>query len=316
MNRFDTEERVHELPTIFHYWSNKYLRPKLERFGFASPDDFFFRMCLRILDEQKDREVVRQLISLGAGNGELEIPLARFLMDHTQQPFLITITDINENMLARAKTAACGAEVESCVRFEVVDFNRWQPDQPYDVVIANQCLHHVTELEDLFQQISSHLAEDGYFLVSDMIGRNGHQRWPEALALVQQFWQELPEAYRWNHQLRRHEQQFINHDCSDESFEGIRSQDILPLLIENFNFELFIAFANVIDIFVDRAFGHNFDSNAQKDLEFIDRIHRADEVALTDGTIKPTHMIAAMTTENRAQLRYIEPLTPEFAVRR
>ena len=28
---------IHELPGIFHYWSNRYVRPKLESFGFSSP---------------------------------------------------------------------------------------------------------------------------------------------------------------------------------------------------------------------------------------------------------------------------------------
>jgi len=32
---------VHALPGIFHYWSDKYLRPKLEAFGFSNPDQFF-----------------------------------------------------------------------------------------------------------------------------------------------------------------------------------------------------------------------------------------------------------------------------------
>ena len=32
---------VHALPPIFHYWSNRYLRPMLEEFGFSHPDAFF-----------------------------------------------------------------------------------------------------------------------------------------------------------------------------------------------------------------------------------------------------------------------------------
>ena len=33
--------KVHDLPPIFHYWSNKYIRPKLEAFGFSTPNDMF-----------------------------------------------------------------------------------------------------------------------------------------------------------------------------------------------------------------------------------------------------------------------------------
>ncbi len=34
----------------------------------------------------------------------------------------------------------------------------------------------------------------GRFIVSDMIGRNGHMRWPEALAIVQEFWSRAAEG--------------------------------------------------------------------------------------------------------------------------
>ncbi len=66
------------------------------------------------------------------------------------------------------------------------------------------------------------------FVTNDMIGRNGHQRWPEALEIVNQYWHELPEAYRYNKLLSRYEPEYMNWDCSTEGFEGIRAQDILP----------------------------------------------------------------------------------------
>ena len=32
-----------QLPEIYHYWSNTYLRPKLERIGFSHPEAVFRR---------------------------------------------------------------------------------------------------------------------------------------------------------------------------------------------------------------------------------------------------------------------------------
>jgi hypothetical protein len=40
---FDTMQHVHELPPIFHYWSDKYLRPMVEEFGFRSAEELFAR---------------------------------------------------------------------------------------------------------------------------------------------------------------------------------------------------------------------------------------------------------------------------------
>ena len=36
IKRFKSCRNVHELPAIFHYWSNKYLVPKFLPFGFAN----------------------------------------------------------------------------------------------------------------------------------------------------------------------------------------------------------------------------------------------------------------------------------------
>ena len=63
-------------------------------------------------------------------------------------------------------------------------------------------------------------------------------RWPEAYGVLSELWKELPETYKYNHQLKRLEIEYENWDCSTEGFEGIRSQDILPLLIETFHLDL------------------------------------------------------------------------------
>ena len=62
---------------------------------------------------------------------------------------------------------------------------------------------------------------------------------------MHEFWRKLPPSYRFNRKLERYEEMFLNYDCSADGFEGIRSQDILPLLLENFHFHVFIALANV-----------------------------------------------------------------------
>jgi hypothetical protein len=149
-----------------------------------------------------------------------------------------------------------------------------------------------------------------------MIGRNGHMRWPEALDYVHQFWRELPESHRYNHQLKRYEALYENWDCSTEGFEGVRAQDILALLVKNFHFEAFFAYANIIDPFIDRGFGHNFDVNKESDRSFIDRVHATDVAQMLAGKIKPTQMLAAMRASPVTLGLFIPPFTPEFCIRR
>lgn len=315
-NTYDNCLAVHELPDIFHYWSNRYLRPKLEAFGFSSPYDFFDKY----LEDQCRRkpEAPKRFISIGSGNCDMEVAAARTLRNKGFTNFTFECLELNPTMLKRGEALAAEQQVTDNVSFVSGDFNKWRSRRNrYDVVIANQSLHHVLNLEHLLSSIKKALTPDGRFLISDMIGRNGHMRWPEALEIVNEFWNQLPPWYQYNYQLRRNVTVYENWDCSQEGFEGIRAQDILPLLTNLFPFELFIAFGNVIDPFIDRGFGLNFDPSRDWDRAFIDKVHERDECELIRGKVKPTHMIAVARKKAYSEkLKHHEPLTPQFCIRR
>ncbi|MBN8727253.1 MAG: class I SAM-dependent methyltransferase [Xanthomonadales bacterium] len=311
---FADQLEVHDLPAIFHYWSNTWLRPELEKHGFSNPDEFFVHYL-----ERTAGEIGRPLraASLGCGNCDTEIRIARGLVERGVRDFTIECIDINEAMLERGRQLAAAEGVAAHIAPLRGDFNRWQPVSRYEAILANQSLHHVVNLEGLFSAIEQALLPEGRFITADMIGRNGHMRWPEALAIVQEYWQELPEDYRWNRQLKRQEHVFMDWDCSTEGFEGIRAQDILPLLVERFGFEFFFAFGNLVDPFIDRGFGPHFDAEAGWDRGFIDRVHRRDEAEMRKGTITPTHMLAVLRRRPyHGPLRCRPGLEPSRCVRR
>ncbi len=291
---FSEQAQVHDLPAIFHYWSNRHLRPQLERFGFANPDEFFANYLAAAYADARAANRHARFASLGCGNCDTEVRVAAMLVARGIDAFTIDCVDINDAMLARGRELAAAAGVSAQIDAVRGDFNDWRPVARYDAILANQSLHHVVNLEGLFDAIDAALQPDGRFVASDMIGRNGHMRWPEALAIVHEYWRELPRAYRRNVQLRRHEEQFENWDCSISGFEGIRAQDILPLLLARFDFELFVGYGNLVDPFIDRSFGPHFDAGAPWDRDFIDRVHARDEADMLAGRITPTHMMAVM----------------------
>ena len=171
------------------------------------------------------------------------------------------------------------------------------------------------DLEGLFDRIRAGLVKEGLFLTSDMIGRNGHQRWPEAKRIVEEYWRRLPDSYRFNLQLQRMETEFLDWDCSSDCFEGIRAQDILPLLLQRFGFEVFIGFGNIVDPFIDRGFGHHFSSEREWDRRFIDEVHARDEAEISAGTISPTHMIAVLTLDMNTVTQHRPGLSPRHCLR-
>jgi SAM-dependent methyltransferase len=311
---FSAQSDVHDLPAIFHYWSNRYLGPKAREAGFDHPDAFFVQHLCNCYDGASGG--TRRFASIGAGNCDTEVRVARAIAATGRDAFTIECLEISKAMLARGVEQARAEGVGAHVLPVEGDFNFWRPAGTYDAIMANQSLHHVSRLESLFDAVRAALAPHGRFIVSDTIGRNGHMRWPEALAIVQEFWSELPASYRYNRALERHEESYENWDCSAAGFEGVRAQDILPLLLERFSFEVYFAFGNVIDVFVDRAFGHNFDPARDWDRDFIDRVQARDEAEIRAGRLTPTHMFAVMHAGPQGKMRCVDGITPAGSLRR
>jgi SAM-dependent methyltransferase len=311
---FEHDEVVHNLPEIFHYWSNKYLLPMIQPFGFIHPDDFFIKQLANAMPSSANAHA--HFISIGAGNCDTEVRVAQGLIAMGITNFTIECIELNPAMLARGRALATDTGLHAHVLPVQGDFNKWEPTKPYNAVMANQSLHHVLELEHLFNAILTAIkTSNGVLITSDMIGRNGHMRWPEALAIVEEYWLTLDDKYKNNRQLKRVENKFVNWDCSTEGFEGIRAQDILPLLNQQFHFDLFIPFSNVIAPFVDRSFGPNFDLNSADDRAFIDAVHARDELEIAAGRIKPTQMFAVLSADFSRPSLHRTHLTPAFCER-
>lgn len=310
---FDNLAEVHALPEIFHYWSNKHLLPLVKEFQIEGIDHFFARYLTQAAANTD--HPVPTFLSVGAGNCDTEVRVAKLLRQEGLEEFVIECVEYSPEMLERGKLLASHEGVLRHLAFLQADANSWKASSRYTGVMANQSLHHVVNLEGLFETIASSLHEKGLFVVSDVIGRNGHQRWPEALDLVNRFWKELPKKYRYNHALNRYEELYQNWDWSKSGFEGIRAQDILPLLIKKFSIAVFIPFGNVIDVFIDRAFGYNFDPLSEWDRDFIDRVHECDERGFKSGGLKPAHMMAVLTRDTVDPVLISRGLSPEFCVR-
>jgi SAM-dependent methyltransferase len=310
---FETVTNVHDLPAIFHYWARNFLQPKCEVLGIPDLTEFFARYARAACRAQPTRPCY--LVSLGVGNCETEVAIAEQLLASHTTNFVLVCVDLNPHMLARGRDLASAKGVTQHLQFVESDIKGWSIDRGYAVVMANQSLHHFQELELLFRKTQQALGDEGVFVVFDVIGRNGHMRWPEALEVVHRIWKTMPERYKYNHLLRRHERMYDNWDCSAGGFEGIRAQDILPLLVKHFHFELFLAYGNVIDVFIDRAFGHNFDVACEEDRRFIDMVGRLDDDLINKGVVKPTHLFAVMRNHGSGETKVYRHWTQDFCLR-
>jgi len=313
LRAYDEVETVHELPLIHGYWTERYVTPLLVDVGATSIDDLWEQQiaeqCARRAPENA------RLVSLGAGNGEGELPLVARLAERGLTNIEVVLLELNPAMIDRALELAEQLGLRDRVRAEQTDLNTWKADESADIYLAVHSLHHVVELEHLYDEVADSIDAHGVVLVNDMIGRNGHVRWPEAAAIVHRIWRVAPERYRYNHYVKQIDAAYPDIDCSGEGFEGIRSQDVLPLLLERFYPDMYVPFGNVIDPFVDRVYGHNFDPQNPGDTFFIDSVATLDEAAIDLGIITPTHLVASFRARP-VICRYPHERSPERTVRR
>ena len=312
--QFADPSALKKLPPVYQYWSQKFLVPILrEVFGTGNIAALYATRFREAMDKQADSN---RVLSIGAGDCRVEVAIAKKMLELGGGGFVIDCTDLSGQRLERGRVLAEAEGVAQYLEFHEVDLNQWSPPHRYAGAMAHHALHHIVELEALFARIRELLVDEGVFVSIDMIGRNGHMRWPEALAWIERIWGFLPEKYKFNHQFGRTIDPYVNWDCSKKGFEGIRAQDILPLLLQNFAFTHFAAVAGLVDIFVERGYGHNFDRESPADLAFIDFVQQLNTTLIDHGEVKPTMLFAAMRkTPGPAPVRVHRHWTPEFCVR-
>jgi SAM-dependent methyltransferase len=284
---------MHEGSAAAHWLNGRFLESRLrEVFGTVGVVELY----ARYLAEAVQRSGIAEVVSLGSGRGILEIQIVSRMRVHGVTPFRITCLELSPAMVERTRDAARAAGLEQFIRAEVADLNLpISIMQPVAAFMAHHSLHHLIELEQLFDHVARWLHPEGAFIVVDMIGRNGHMRWPETLAVIRQIWPLLPDRLRWDHLFQKRDAWYENWDCSIEGFEGIRAQDILPELVRGrFKFERFFATGGLADVFYDRRFGRNFELANPLDVAFLEQIQALEDQLIANGKIKPVCLYAVM----------------------
>ena len=303
---------AHAIPAIFEHWERTHVRPLLEPLGADDTEQFFVR---QLLDSAKrSGSPAPRFLSLDAGTCDLELQLAVALRQAGLGEFNIECVELSPLKLARARATALARGLARHVTLVRADTNTWRAKTSYDGVLGRGGLDRVQRLERLLDEVQRALADGASFVVSSRIGRNGHRCWPEALAEVQRFFEELPIGHRWNHLLRRSEMTFVDHDQSRFG-QGLRAQDVLPQLLARFSMPLFAGYGGAIEAFVSAAMGPNLSPQVARDRDFIARVHDNDEALLQAGQLTPTRMLAVLTAGDSGTPAYARGLAPASCVR-
>jgi SAM-dependent methyltransferase len=212
----------------------------------------------------------RRVLEIGCGIGSLCVNTCRNL-DLWGMPYeAYHAFDISEEVIDVARRAVAREGLRGVTLF-TADANTVElPANRYDLVLISQSIHHVAELEHLYNQILGTLTPNGVFICSDYFGPTRMQ-WTEAQLtimndLLAAFPDELLPNSRKEFRLEREVKRiplkiFLDHDPS----EGVRAAEALPLAREMFEIEVHKPCGGTILYELLRGRIHNFDDEDEKD---------------------------------------------------
>lgn len=156
--------------------------------------------------------------------------------------------------------------------------------EKWDIIICISALHHIVELERLIKFCHESLNENGEFWsIGEYVGRNGNQLWPDARNEADRVFKILPEKYRRNYWTGQVDPVIPENDYSVGCFEGIRSEDIEPIL-ERWFIPLDVYRRNCfLWRLLNMAYSDNYDIKSREDRQWIVRLVEAELNHFRDG---------------------------------
>ena len=237
----------------------------------------------------------RHALEIGCGGGDLAFELIRAGTCERIDAF-----DIAEGAIAAAQLKVRDQGL-STLRFHLLDGNTWSmPRNQYDFVYASHALHHIENLEHLFEQVATTLRPGGVLFASDYIGPSRMQYSDAAIAVMNRALETLPEAKRLDRFgalkasiQRRPIEIYLQYDPS----EAVRSAEIIPVMRRFFDVEVVpmgtsLSFEVLLDVV------HNFDPDDEADNALIDGIMRMEQQAERAGEAEP--LFACLVAHHRS----------------
>ncbi|ODT79546.1 MAG: hypothetical protein ABS69_07150 [Nitrosomonadales bacterium SCN 54-20] len=204
--------------------------PNESPYGYASrllaanipetPPDF----VARLKSKAEARGIVK-VLSLCSGAARFEASYAAQVGSNVEW----TLLDINVDLLELASK-----QFSPTVKLDLIEANVNELEfsgEKWDVILCISALHHIVEIERVVKFCHDSLNEDGEFWsIGEYVGRNGNRLWPDAREEANKIFHQLPKRYRLNRHTNLVDYEIPDNDYSVGCFEGVRSEDIEPVL--------------------------------------------------------------------------------------
>ena len=147
------------------------------------------------------------------------------------------------------------------------------------------------------ETVNNSLKNDGEFWsIAEYVGRNGSRLWPDSYKEANDIFISLPEKYRMNHVKQKDkvvlDENLPNLDCSLRTFEGIRAEDIIPVLDKKLVRNTVQQWSTIIWRILGPAYIPNYDMDNDEDRKLVEEIARKDIDFFLSGRLMPVGMNA------------------------
>lgn len=162
-----------------------------------------------------------RVLSLGCGTGRLENILLAISPNME-----IDAIDISEDSLNEARERSKILGTTSKINYSYGNLNKDIFSKKYDLIIAQECMHHILNLEFAYSNIRNSLYHDGLFIQLEYIGTNRFQWDDLQLGEINFILRHLPKKYKIKPEYKKQSLfDIINADPS----EAIRAEEIVNL---------------------------------------------------------------------------------------
>lgn len=224
-----------------------------------------------------------QILSLGCGYGGVEISVAKDL----KLPFQILGIDLNEKILEMAKEESSKHRLP--IKFQQGDLNFLDlSNQKFDVVMAHASLHHLLNLEHIFNEVHKSLKDDGLLIIQDVIGKTQVLFWKENVDFAIKLVKELPALLNADITLPPYIEPNIQ-----AGMEGIRQEEIeeqIDLLFSPVKKYYYGSFMRLIC--THPILGKRLDPSNSECRKILDALCKLDLEQIERGALKPTEILA------------------------
>ncbi len=250
------------------------------------------------------------VLELGSGNGDLLLDLRR--MDFAAEFTGLDISEVGIQVASR-KVAEAGY---ANVRFLRSDLNQIALEaRAYDMIVAQMSLHHVENLERVFEQVAQALTPGGSFAANDYVGPTRWQFTAMQLILANLILQVLPRRLRVSHPdgkiksgvPRPTIRQMIAMDPS----EAVRSAEIPLLFRRYFTVEHRIDYGGSVSVLVLDNIINNFRAEDPSSVKWLRFILAVDHWARRIGLVPPLTLFWQDVPSMKAEMVAAQPAARE-----